>query len=43
MADITLPTVVPKGDDQEWKRQVAEALRQLRDEIAAVQSQIGRR
>lgn len=43
MPNITLPSVKPEGDDQEWKRQVEEALRQLVAAVEANASQTGRR
>lgn len=43
MASIVLPSTKPSGDDQQWKREVEETLRQLRDAIEAATSQIGKR
>ncbi len=40
---IPLPSIRPSGDDQEWKRQVAETLRQLKAHIEALESQLGKR
>jgi hypothetical protein len=41
MVDVNLST--PTGDDQEWKRQVAEALKQLAVAVDAASTQIGQR
>jgi hypothetical protein len=38
---IVLPT--PTGDDQAWKRQVAEVLAELDARIEAAASQVGKR
>lgn len=43
MPSITLPSVRPEGDDQELWRQTLEALAQMKAEIEANASQIGRR
>jgi len=42
-APIPLPSIRPSGDDQEWKRLVAEALRQMKARLEAIESQLGKR
>jgi hypothetical protein len=40
---IPVPTTRPSGDDQQWKREVMETLRQLTAQVFSLQSQLGKR